>query len=324
MPLGIYSRAADNWKPLLAIADAAGGEWPQRARDAASKSHAAADVDDASMVELLLVDIRDAFTDKAEMPSGDLVKALVELEGRPWAELGKSRKPLTQNRLARMLKPLRIAPQLIGPREDRTRGYVVDHFTDAFDRYLASEEGAQPFNRSQRDEMATSDISKPFTADDGCTVEKCEKSNNDGPVNGRTVAKGGSGENARTAPPDGDEPPPLMPCAHCGRADGDVYRMNDLSRGTSFDPSSGAPRSCPVVYLHEACAQPFFAARATGLPGQGNGQGERTTASVVRFMITQEVKRRLRICGYSDEQIAHLTPQQAHGILAQQGWQPDA
>ena len=28
MPAGVFNRAADNWRPLLAIADAAGGEWP--------------------------------------------------------------------------------------------------------------------------------------------------------------------------------------------------------------------------------------------------------------------------------------------------------
>jgi len=38
------------------------------------------------------------------------------------------------------------------------------------------------------------------------------------------------------------------------------------------------------------------------------------------FMLTQEIKRRLRICGYSDADIANLTPQQAHTILAAQGW----
>jgi len=30
----LFNRAADNWRPLLAIADAAGGEWPARARRA--------------------------------------------------------------------------------------------------------------------------------------------------------------------------------------------------------------------------------------------------------------------------------------------------
>jgi hypothetical protein len=35
MPQGVEDRNADCWEPLLAIADAAGGEWPQRARAAA-------------------------------------------------------------------------------------------------------------------------------------------------------------------------------------------------------------------------------------------------------------------------------------------------
>ena len=32
MPDGVHGRAADNWRPLLAIADLAGAEWPERAR----------------------------------------------------------------------------------------------------------------------------------------------------------------------------------------------------------------------------------------------------------------------------------------------------
>jgi hypothetical protein len=48
-------------------------------------------------------------------------------------------------------------------------------------------------------------------------------------------------------------------------------------------------------------------------------------AASVPFMLTQDRKRRLRAYGYSDEEIAHLTPQQAHEILTQEeGWQPNA
>src|SRR5215831_19620373 len=100
MPDGILNRKADNLRPLLAIADAAGGEWPERARKAAEASRSADD-HDASRLELLLGDIRDVFQE-IEMSSADLVKGLVAIEGRPWTELGKSRKPLTQNGLARM------------------------------------------------------------------------------------------------------------------------------------------------------------------------------------------------------------------------------
>jgi hypothetical protein len=35
VPDELNDRAADNWRPLLAIADLAGGDWPHRAREAA-------------------------------------------------------------------------------------------------------------------------------------------------------------------------------------------------------------------------------------------------------------------------------------------------
>ena len=57
----------------------------------------------APELELLLADIRDAFAKEGvEIPSVDLVKALVAIEGRSWAEMGKARKPMTQNMLARI------------------------------------------------------------------------------------------------------------------------------------------------------------------------------------------------------------------------------
>jgi len=95
---------------------------------------------DASQLKLLLADIRDSFakTGGAEIASADLVKALVAIEGRPWAEMDKSGKPLTQNRLARMLKPLAIAPDHIDPKT-RVRGYKLSQFEETFSRYLPPE-----------------------------------------------------------------------------------------------------------------------------------------------------------------------------------------
>ena len=116
MPDGIINREADNWRPLLAIADAAAGDWSERARKAAEAAHLAAASDEGSRLELLLGDIRDVFGKQAEMPSADLVEALVKIEGHPWAEMGKARKPLTQNQLARRLRPLGIAPGKLGRR----------------------------------------------------------------------------------------------------------------------------------------------------------------------------------------------------------------
>jgi hypothetical protein len=110
-----------------------------------------AEGDDGSRLELLLGDIRDVFAEKMdlEITSADLVKALVAIKGRPWADLGKSRRPLTQNGLARMLKPLGIGPDKIGPETKRLSGYRRHRFRDAFARFLP------PGIRTERDEMGT-------------------------------------------------------------------------------------------------------------------------------------------------------------------------
>jgi hypothetical protein len=61
----------------------------------------------------------------------------------------------------------------------------------------------------------------------------------------------------------------------------------------------------------------------------GKGPGDMETSSSptgasVPFMLTQDMKRRLGACGYSDEAIAYLTPERAHEILAQEGRRPNA
>ena len=202
MPDGIINREADNWRPLLAIADAACGDWPERARKAAEAAHIAAAADDASRLELLLGDIQTISKDKLAMPSADLVKELVAIEGRPWADgLGKNRdKPLTTNRLASMLRPLKITSENIRVGDKVPKGYVFEHFEESFARYLPTEGASEPLQRYNADEMG---ISEPFqTATPGPDVadQKCEKPNNDGQCSGVAAAKGGAGEKAHVRP----------------------------------------------------------------------------------------------------------------------------
>ena len=59
MPPGFENRLGDNWYLLLAIADLAGGEWPEKARHAASRLSNVSDV--ASIGTQLLADVRSAF-----------------------------------------------------------------------------------------------------------------------------------------------------------------------------------------------------------------------------------------------------------------------
>jgi len=74
-----------------------------------------------------------------QIKSEELVRTLVAMEGHPWAEFGRDGKPLTQNRLARLLKPYRITPGTIrigpGPK-DTAKGYKLAQFADVFERYL--------------------------------------------------------------------------------------------------------------------------------------------------------------------------------------------
>jgi hypothetical protein len=173
----------------------------------------------------LLGDIRDIF--KADrMASADLVEALVAIEGRPWAEMGRSHKPLTQNRLARMLKPLGITPENIHIGDKVPKGYVFRHFEEAFTRYLPQEGASEPLNRSKADEMGTSAPFQTATSEDDVAVRKREKPANDGHKSGRADEKGDDildiprflDLRPRAADDAADYfPASLRRCAHCNR-----------------------------------------------------------------------------------------------------------
>jgi putative DNA primase/helicase len=101
LPDALNDRAQDNWEPLLAIADAAGGPWQQKAREAALALSGTKD-EPASLGVELLRDIRTIFAEEAvdRLAGADLVAALIAKEERPWGEANRG-KPITQAWLAR-------------------------------------------------------------------------------------------------------------------------------------------------------------------------------------------------------------------------------
>jgi hypothetical protein len=118
--LSLEDRDADVWEPLIAIADQAGGTWPERARAAANALTQGAEEDEA---ELLLLHIYEAFQSDGtrRLSSHDLIEALFDREDGPWAAMWKqdvSRKQKSSgvweddyrvvgSKLAAMLKPFR-------------------------------------------------------------------------------------------------------------------------------------------------------------------------------------------------------------------------
>jgi putative DNA primase/helicase len=142
LPEALDDRQQDNWEMLLAIADTAEGKWPQEAR-AAALSSSEQEVS-ASLGEELLADIRVVLTEKGYLPRKDknagvpsrvLASALVAMDDRPWSECNRG-KELTQNMLARKLKPFRISPKDVGQKNNRFKGYDLAKFEAAFIRYL--------------------------------------------------------------------------------------------------------------------------------------------------------------------------------------------
>lgn len=128
-------RARDNWRPLIAIADAAGGEWPRLAREAAL-TFSAVEPETESNKVLLLRDLIAIFDERGErIESEKIVTALIEIEGHPWAE-GRHGKPITKTGLARLLRPFGIHPKKWRDGDNTLRGYEQSDFTEIFARYI--------------------------------------------------------------------------------------------------------------------------------------------------------------------------------------------
>jgi Protein of unknown function (DUF3631) len=142
LPDALDDRAQDGWEPLLAIADAAGGDWPARARAAAVALHGDMSAEDPSFGVALLADIEAVFRERAtdRISSVELLVGLVDREG-PWAEWwGRAvRDKDTRGpgfRLARMLKRYGIRPKAMRTPSGTQRGYLAEDFADVWARYL--------------------------------------------------------------------------------------------------------------------------------------------------------------------------------------------
>ncbi|WP_371787280.1 DUF3631 domain-containing protein [Streptomyces albidoflavus] len=170
MPDGVSDRPADVWEPLIAIADAAGGDWPDRARAACTELIAAAhDNDEASLGIRLLTDLRDrVFQGADRMPTAVILELLLALEDSPWTDLDG--RPLTPRTLARMLgEYVTTDNKPIKPRSIRTatggvpKGYYATDLTDAWARYCPppSQESATAATSATPQVNATESVAAP-------------------------------------------------------------------------------------------------------------------------------------------------------------------
>jgi hypothetical protein len=134
MPPGVTDRPADVWEPLLTIADAAGGPWPDRARAACTwlvRDNADRGI---SLGIRLLDDLRDIFHDARTMTTDEILTRLHALDAAPWADLKGV--PLDARGLSRLLDPYEVKPTKVKIGGRSLQGYRADHLADAWARYL--------------------------------------------------------------------------------------------------------------------------------------------------------------------------------------------
>jgi hypothetical protein len=225
VPDSLGDRAQDNWRPLIAIAEEAGGEWPDKARMAALALSGGQQIDDEVKTQIL-ADLMQIFDDQQadKLASKTICDALAEMEERPWPEW-KNGRPITATQLGRLLKPFGISPGTIRLEGKTAKGYKRADFEDTFARWLPSRSvtpsqvsnllGFEPKPKRHTEANVTAQNPPEPSIYKGC--------------DGVTAQNGGCGEEGG-------------PCVQCGRpvlpGDGPI-RAND-------------------GWLHEDCYDGFF------------------------------------------------------------------
>jgi putative DNA primase/helicase len=167
LPEVLNDRAQDNWEPLLAIADHAGGHWPQAARSAALKLSGEVRYS-VSLSTKLLADIRELFDAGAvRISSADLVTGLCRDPEKPWATYNKG-KPLSQHQLSKLLGGYKIQSKTIRIGHSTPKGFEKSQFEDVFARYLAP---APSINATTPQPSATA-IDIVAGAEGGCQLKQ--------------------------------------------------------------------------------------------------------------------------------------------------------
>jgi Protein of unknown function (DUF3631) len=245
MPL--EDRAADTWEPLIAVADLAAGDWPERARQAAiamTRAESQQEEDSTASVRLL-ADLRDLFdqADADALYTTTILERLHKIDDAPWADwYGR---PLTTRELAKLLRPYGAGPKDVrehgtGPQR---KGYTRTDLYEPWSRYLprhprharpedeaAGEAGCEPVADGEP-------VSATSATTPGSVADVAEGENTS--ATGTTSTNADVADVADTGSADAtgwrfDQP--LAPCVVCGT-------------GTSNRAPSGRP-------LHLGCPHP--------------------------------------------------------------------
>lgn len=168
--LPVEDRAADTWEPLVAVADLAGGDWPERARAAAKSFNEIAEESSANdkVATRLLTDLRTVFAEHDKLHTETVLEALHKLEDAGWSDyFGR---PFGSRDLSKILKPYGVAPRDVKIDGTNKKGYVRDELWDVWQRYLPQDHNTQPEPGDPSATSATSATQQVIAVADGTAV----------------------------------------------------------------------------------------------------------------------------------------------------------
>lgn len=186
---GLNDRANDCWEPLLAIAEAAGGDWPTIARQAARNLHDVED-DSPSVGVELLTDIKTILDTKhaSKIFSTTLLEELMADDEAPWATWNRG-KPMTARQLSMKMGEFNIKSGTVRVGTTTKKGYSRDQFEDAFGRYLSGVTPVPSVTPSQPSTGAASSVFSSVTTDQCVTDRNRPKASNGAGCDGVTDRK---------------------------------------------------------------------------------------------------------------------------------------
>ena len=165
-PSGLHDRARDAWEALLAIGNAAGGDWvgpSGRAWRACECVMAGTAGEESGARETLLADLRTIFEAEgwpAAIGSKAILDKLTAMEGRPWGEWSRG-KQLSAHQLSKLLKPFEVRPRKVrvSGESGTVQGYTLTALRPVWDRYQPDTPippGADPEHRNNPLKQAVS------------------------------------------------------------------------------------------------------------------------------------------------------------------------
>ncbi|HEY6351612.1 MAG TPA: DUF3631 domain-containing protein [Candidatus Angelobacter sp.] len=132
LPKRLTPREQDCAEPLIHIADAIGGTWPETARNSVDMIFK---LSPGTVAAELLHDLRVIFMFKKDpeyLASRDILELLASLEFRPWNSWSRN----SGKKLAGLLGPLGIRSQNLHCNSEKSfKGYLFKDFQDAWQRY---------------------------------------------------------------------------------------------------------------------------------------------------------------------------------------------